>query len=213
MENIENIAKAQKDKYFYKDLEYTLNYLKMIEKEILETYRLLGKNNYTDDEINTLTNKVTVPEKNMKLMEAQYDPANMSNHSSCGCLDFDVRDYCQDMVGIDYEIFKLFAFDENKNYLGCLQGTCNEMYISNEVFNNIKADLYDRYPECRYVISVHNHTHCICANTDKDDDETIKKLSNELSEKGMVLANDYILTDYDCFSRLSKDNNYMEKFT
>ncbi|MBR0419608.1 MAG: hypothetical protein IJI66_10600 [Erysipelotrichaceae bacterium] len=203
---IKKIAKIQKQKYLNKDTEYILGYLKTIEKEILETYRLLGENNYTDDEIADRVSKITVPEKNISLMEAQYDPANMSNHSSCDCLNFDVREFCQDMTGIDYEIFKLFAFDDNRKYLGCLQGTCNEMYISKEVFNNIKNSLYEKYPECRYVVSVHNHPHYICANTDKEDDDTIEKLKIELSEKGMILANDYILTDYDCFSRNSNSN-------
>lgn len=203
MNKIELAAKAKelKDKYFESDIEDIKDYMYRVEKEVLEVDRLLDRNNYTDEEIENLARKQEVPQKNIDLTESQYDIANMSFHNPVTEFGFNVEEASKDMRGIEYEILRFYVFDENYKMLGTCEGTNHDKFINPKTVKKIKNELYEKYPQAKNVISIHNHPHYVCANTNSGDDKATSELCVELKDKEINLYNDYVISELDIFSR------------
>lgn len=203
MNKIELAAKAKelKDKYFESDIEYIKDYIYRVEKEILEVDRLLDRNNYTDEEIENLARMQEVPQLSIEQTESQYEVENMCLHNPITDFGFNVEVASKDLRGLDYEILRFYVFDEKYNLLGICEGTNHEKFINPKTTKKVKNELYEKYPNAKHVISIHNHPHYVCANTDNGDDRSTSNLNNEFKSKNMNLYNDYIISELDIFSR------------
>lgn len=188
--------------------QYMPLFVEEITKKIRELYvllyegqRLLGDNDYTDDEIRKLASKEGMTEANIKELEEDYKVENIKNHSTITQFGYNLEENIREMRNASYEILKTLMFDENYSLIKEISGTSNSLI-------DIKGDEIARQLEevrktdnCKYVIRIHNHPYTLAANSDKQDDTQYEKARNELEDIGVTLLDDCIVTTYDFFSR------------
>lgn len=205
-EELERIAKELKDKYLEQDIIEFNKYAQMIEKEVLSVDRLLGKNNYTDEEILDLSKKAKAPQESIDTLISEYDINNMSNHSSILENGIDVLDICKDMRGLDYEILRYLMFDNNDKYIGYIEVKGKNMHVDADAIDELNNNLFSNYPNCKEIICIHNHPHCVCAIINKQDIKQLDTLSSLLNEHNMKLKDGCVISELDYYSR-NHDNN------
>lgn len=217
---LERIGKELKEKYFeigIKEMSEQLRddyrYTYKLGREMLRSFdyshlseeekekRLL--NNYTDEEIEEIVSKINMSDNNYNEYLNQFNPDYMSNCSTVTDFGFDIENVCGDLRMQDYEYVRILMFDESLKYIGTLEHTDHKKYSVSAY--GVDEGIKD-YPECRYVITLHNHPHNLCANTDDKDTWLYNKHKSEYKNKYNVeIIDDCIVSEYDFYSRKQKD--------
>lgn len=176
--------------------------LKEMKRLVLESYRLIGRNNYTDAEIDEICQKEKLSDAGLKELLSGYNAENMKNHSTITEFGYDLKNVISDMRELDYECLKVILFDENFEYIGQIQDTDYDLTSISKKTQDLVKDKVCKNNNCKYVIRVHNHPHASSANTDYNDDNAYEKGKKEYLEHGITLLDDCIITGYDFYSRI-----------
>lgn len=205
MSELECKAKELKEKYFEKVFANYLERNRELERIILDTQRLLGKNSYTDKEIQKKASSYQLPEEARDYIARNFDPANMSNGSDTTVTGHSIEKLCGDMRGLDVEMLRFLMFDESGNYIGKVEALGKESHVGQEAIEEVWNLLKD-YPKCRKVITIHNHPHNVCALTNENDDRTAAAFRTKFNKMGIEMIGDYIISELDLFCRdMKKD--------
>lgn len=200
MNELERKAKELKEKYFEKTFENYLKRNRELEYIILDTQRFLGKNNYTDEEIRERANNYQLPEEARKYIESNFDPEYMSNGSAITVTGHNIEELCGDMRSLDAEMLRFLMFDENGKYIGKVEALGEESHVGQDAIEKVWSAL-NNYPECKKVITIHNHPHNVCAQTNDNDDRTVASFKKRFDKKGIEMIGDYIISELDLFCR------------
>lgn len=203
MSELERKAKELKDKYFEKSFENYLERNRELEYIILDTQRFLGKNSYTDEEIREKANSYQLPEEARDYIARNFDPAYMSNVSPITVTGHNIEELCGDMRSLDAEMLRFLMFDENENYIGKIEAFGKESHVGPKAIEKVWDALKD-HPECRKVITIHNHPHNVCALTNENDDRTAVTFRKRFHKLGIEMIGDYIISELDLFCRNMK---------
>ncbi len=198
---LKRIGNELKKKYLDQVVSELNKRVVVIEKAILSAERLIGKNSYSDEEIDEISSRKTMSDNEFVFVCSQFDPANLSNCSAVTSFGFDIGTVCSDMKDLDHEVLRILMFDADRNYIGYEEGSDNEPCV-------ISKDTQDQVREkvlansgCRYAIKIHNHPHYLCATPSTGDNKSYETAIGDYRKEGIDLIDDCIITGYDFYSR------------
>lgn len=210
---LDSYAKAQKEKYIAKDIEYNIKKLQDIDRMLLKDQRdFFGENNYTDEEIEKIImNRNYVLPEDLEMLNRMYDPKSMFNHTrrSGGV---DLKQACELIRKKEAEHLVYIVLDGDRNILGYIVAEGCENNIGNEVIQEVSRKLIRDYPEAKEVIMMHNHPHFVVAKPSFLDGRMAMKTKVALEFFGIKLIDDCVVTEVDFYSRkwdeLNKEKGY-----
>ena len=167
---------------------------------------LLKIDSLSEEEIAGKLSAMQLTKEQKKGLEKAYQLKNYSFHSVVTAFGFDLESVCGDMREFEYEEIRFLAFDKNFSYLGLVRGTGEKSGgIHSQVVRKALGELLQNYPECRYVISVHNHDKCAAAIPSVNDGVAAFRLKGALRMCGIRLYDDCIFSVLDFYSRRQEE--------
>lgn len=198
---LQKIGNELKDKYLDQIVAELNKRVVVIEKAILSAERLIGKNSYSDEEIDDIGSRKTMSDNEFAFLCSQFDPANLSSCNTVTSFGFDIGAICSDMKNLDYEVLRVLMFDDDHDYIGYEEGSDKEpCRISKDTQDQVR-DRVLANNDCRYAIKIHNHPHYLCATPSPGDNKSYETAIKEYREGGIDLIDDCIITGYDFYSR------------
>ena len=206
--NLEAKANEIKNTYLPKLIKNTTESEQRIKRIMLESDRAIGRNNYSDEEIDKMVDEVSLSEECSQEIEEKFKIENMVNHSSMTWFGFDIMYVCENMKYLDNEETRYLVFDSNHNYLGCCSSSSNEKTgVSGGGMYELNKKLITEFPNAKLVINIHNHPHEVACIPSKGDCRTWWRTKNALDEFGIRLEDVCIISELDFYSRRCDEQN------
>ena len=194
-------AETLKNKYLEKTLKDATSKIIKIKAALLQSERLIGKNHYTDQEIQDIASKEILTDTEIKTFESNYD-INMFSFHNATINGVNLLDICGDMRSFDQEEVRYLAFSADNSFLGMVKSDNNTTNsVSGTQTSSTLKKLICQFPECKKVIQIHNHDHCAAAFPSELDGRTAWNVKKCLNVLGIELADDCIISELDFYSR------------
>ncbi len=176
-----------------------------MQRSIYETRRILGDNEFTDEEIAVMVEKdCPINDKVYSDVSKAYEYKDLWLHNP-EYYGTNIKEKCVEISSASEEILMFLMFDKDNNFIGKIsRKSGSEGDISADIAKDLCIQLLG-VKECKYVISVHNHPMVAVATPSFSDGVSAISLKQALSFFKIELIDDCVITEVDFFSRLEAE--------